>query len=77
MPFSFRSRLVTLGTGVVGPMGSSSFSLPSVEKAMMDMDGDDVSARLARMAGASSRRVRTNESPYSSLHAQTWTTRHR
>ncbi|QRW16221.1 hypothetical protein RhiXN_04222 [Rhizoctonia solani] len=42
--------------GVVGPMGSSSFSLPSVEKAMMDMDGDDVSAKLARMAGASSTR---------------------
>ncbi|ELU45645.1 dynein 1 light intermediate chain [Rhizoctonia solani AG-1 IA] len=44
------------GAGVVGPMGSSSFSLPSVEKAMMDMDGDDVSAKLARMAGASSTR---------------------
>ncbi|KAG9103879.1 hypothetical protein FRC06_007276 [Ceratobasidium sp. 370] len=44
-------------TGVVGPMGSSSFSLPSVEKAMMDMDGDDVGARLARMAGGNSRRI--------------------
>lgn len=39
-------------------MGSSSFSLPSVEKAMMDMDGDDVGARLARMTGANARRVR-------------------
>ncbi|CUA69359.1 Cytoplasmic dynein 1 light intermediate chain 2 [Rhizoctonia solani] len=45
------------GAGVVGPMGSSSFSLPSVEKAMMDMDGDDVSAKLARMAGASRSRA--------------------
>ncbi|CCO28208.1 Cytoplasmic dynein 1 light intermediate chain 1 AltName: Full=Dynein light chain A [Rhizoctonia solani AG-1 IB] len=45
------------GAGVVGPMGSSSFSLPSVEKAMMDMDGDDVSAKLARMAGAGNRRA--------------------
>ncbi|KAL5636721.1 hypothetical protein ACGC1H_000627 [Rhizoctonia solani] len=47
----------TAGAGVVGPMGSSSFSLPSVEKAMMDMDGDDVSAKLARMAGASRNRA--------------------
>ncbi|CAE6479493.1 unnamed protein product [Rhizoctonia solani] len=47
----------TAGAGVVGPMGSSSFSLPSVEKAMMDMDGDDVSAKLARMAGASRSRA--------------------
>ncbi|KAG8697032.1 hypothetical protein FRC08_006777 [Ceratobasidium sp. 394] len=46
-----------VGTGVVGPMGSSSFSLPSVEKAMMDMDGDDVGARLARMAGGNTRRI--------------------
>ncbi|KAG8693685.1 hypothetical protein FRC09_010357 [Ceratobasidium sp. 395] len=45
------------GTGVVGPMGSSSFSLPSVEKAMMDMDGDDVGARLARMAGGNRARI--------------------
>jgi dynein light intermediate chain 1 len=37
-----------VGAGVVGPMGSSSFSLPSVEKAMMEFEGEsvDVGARL-------------------------------
>lgn len=46
--------------GVVGPMGASSFSLPTVEKAMTQMEGEDITARLARMGGAANgpRRVR-------------------
>jgi len=39
------------GAGVVGPMGSSSLSLPSVERAMMELEGEDVSARLLRATG--------------------------
>lgn len=30
-----------VGVGVVGPLGSSSFSLPSVEKALVEMEGGD------------------------------------
>lgn len=44
------------GAGVVGPMVSSSLNLPSVERAMMELEGEDVAARLMR-AGAG-RRVR-------------------
>jgi len=40
--------------GVVGPMGSGGLSLPGVEKAMAEMEGEDVKDRFARI----SRRVR-------------------
>lgn len=44
--------------GVVGPMGSSGLTLPSVEKVMKDLEGDDVSSRLLRATGgAAPRRV--------------------
>lgn len=32
-------------------MGSSSLSLPSVERAMMELEGEDVGARLLRATG--------------------------
>lgn len=43
----------TYGASVVGPMASTSFSLPSVERAL-ERDPEDVTARLAKMV----RRVR-------------------
>lgn len=51
------------GGGVVGPMGgSSSLNLPSVERAMAELESEDVSARISRATGgavAPQRRVRT------------------
>ena len=57
----------TGASGVVGPMGSSSFSLPSVEKALVEMEGggerhrESVSERERpgpAKSGAAPRRVR-------------------
>ncbi|KAF8339042.1 dynein light intermediate chain-domain-containing protein [Cantharellus anzutake] len=45
------------GAGVVGPMGSSILALPSVEKVMKELEGEDASSRLLRATGAASRRV--------------------
>ncbi|KDQ08260.1 hypothetical protein BOTBODRAFT_118858 [Botryobasidium botryosum FD-172 SS1] len=49
--------------GVVGPMSSSSFTLPSVVKVMTELDGEDVAARLARAAAGGVRRVRVFSVP--------------
>ncbi|KAG8926656.1 hypothetical protein FRC02_008758 [Tulasnella sp. 418] len=51
-----------VGAGVVGPMGSSSFSLPSVEKVMVQLEGEDVGARLARMGTTRRQDTRPNPS---------------
>ena len=44
------------GAGVVGPLGSSSFSLPTVERALVEMEGgganEKTSEREGRRAGA-------------------------
>jgi len=45
------------GAGVVGPMGSSGLTLPSVEKVMKELEGDEVSSRLFRTTGGVPRRV--------------------
>jgi dynein light intermediate chain 1 len=37
-------------TGVVGPMGTGGLSLPGVEKAMAEMEGEDVKDRFARIS---------------------------
>lgn len=52
----------SIGPGVVGPMGgSSSLKLPSVERAMAELDNEDVVSRLSRAIGGAvppPRRVR-------------------
>jgi hypothetical protein len=46
----FQQRSVSgEASGVVGPMGSTSLSLPSVERALERDSGDDLTARLGRM----------------------------
>ncbi|KAG8952640.1 hypothetical protein FRC04_004002 [Tulasnella sp. 424] len=42
--------------GVVGPMGSSSFNLPAVEKALIQMEGEDVGSKLARLGSTTTAR---------------------
>ncbi|KAG8880265.1 hypothetical protein FRB97_000977, partial [Tulasnella sp. 331] len=49
--------------GVVGPMGSSSFNMPTVVKAMTQMEGEDVAARLARMGGGAAANAQRNWDP--------------
>ncbi|KAF8592779.1 hypothetical protein K439DRAFT_1610518 [Ramaria rubella] len=43
------------GTGVVGPLGSSSFNLPTVERALVEMEGGGPNDRDARRAGTTRR----------------------
>lgn len=51
-----------VGVGVVGPLGSSSFSLPSVEKALVDMEGGPELDRSTRLADRDRLAARTNTS---------------
>lgn len=49
--------------GIVGPLGSSSFSLPTVERALSEMEGgSSLSADARRVPGA--RRVRNHPFSY-------------
>ena len=51
---AFRNPTDTATAGIVGPLGSSSFNLPTVEKALADMEG---SALNASVNGDASRRL--------------------
>ncbi|KZT42981.1 hypothetical protein SISSUDRAFT_979151 [Sistotremastrum suecicum HHB10207 ss-3] len=63
---SFRNLQDNMGTathaGIVGPLGSSSFSLPTVERALSEMEGgSSLSADARRVPNA--RRVRVSDVP--------------
>ncbi|KAL4076333.1 dynein light intermediate chain-domain-containing protein [Scleroderma citrinum] len=53
---AFRNPTESASTGIVGPMGSSSFSLPHVERALSEMEGGS-SALNASVNGDAARRL--------------------
>ena len=66
---AFRNPTETATAGIVGPLGSSSFSLPNVEKALADMEGGS-SALNASVNGDATRRLsRGGARPTSGLPA--------